>query len=98
MSEQSKHTPGPWTIDDGNIILGDKGLSVAEVYADDLEQQRHNARLIAAAPTMLEALVDLVETLQNVRMQDGGGQIQDEYADMFSEARAAIAKAEGGAT
>jgi hypothetical protein len=68
MSE-SKHTPGPWSFeddrndsrfhaaDDGcHVIIGESGLTEALVFGDENEDVLvANARLIAAAPTMLEA-------------------------------------------
>lgn len=60
----SKHTPGPWR-NGAHDILEIRGLNkwvVARIMAnltnddDDFEAVTSNARLIAAAPTMLEAL------------------------------------------
>lgn len=51
----AKHTPIPWIISGQNILAGD-GIGIAKVY-DNIGQPREaNARLIAAAPEMLEAL------------------------------------------
>jgi len=65
-----KHTPGPWgfgnTSDDKKLILGDggKGRYICSVQIHqtprrcgyDMEKERlANARLIAAAPELLEA-------------------------------------------
>lgn len=49
------------------------------------------ARLIAAAPELLNALEDLVLLAQVVMHENGGYMVDDELAD----ARAAIAKAKG---
>ena len=64
----SKHTPGPWRLvgtdtqscTDGIGILGSKGLFLANVFHDgesdaELAKQVANARLIGAAPELLEA-------------------------------------------
>ena len=82
------HTPGPWTASEhgayadynGNstIILGDD-LRIAVVLGSDNEETNANARLIAAAPDLLEALEALLEGDFNVA----------------EKARAAIAKAKG---
>lgn len=54
------HTPGPWRIESRgshNPLIETDGLTVAEVLDDchpDTEQQEANARLIAAAPDLLE--------------------------------------------
>jgi len=67
----TKHTPGPWTIGDENnqhveICIGD---AVANLERQDRyglhmvfsrEEMRANARLIVAAPELLEALCDMV--------------------------------------
>lgn len=82
----SKHTPGPWEVQ--NMTVFNSGcMFVANCDGlgdvDRMEISRANARLIAAAPDLLAALKVLV---------DNGG-IGPEQ--MFRDARAAIAKAEG---
>ena len=61
----TKHTPGPWTHEDGDRYVREEatGGPVALVCADDGHvshptslPQTANARLIAAGPDMLEAL------------------------------------------
>lgn len=89
----SAHTPGPWGFStepqpNGCPIVGARGLMVAmlahTIHQDDQrEVALANARLIAAAPDLLEALTVLVEN----------GGIGPE--SMFDDARAAIAKATG---
>jgi len=82
----SEHTPGPWIIDsdDGDIIEVVSGdYFIADVHRlEPKDEWRANARLIAAAPELLEALEELVDLY--------------EYEDNVSrDARAAIAKARG---
>ena len=82
------HTPGPWTASEhgaytdykGNniVILGDD-LRIAVVLGPDTDETQANARLIAAAPDLLEALEALLEGDFNVA----------------EKARLAIAKAKG---
>lgn len=69
-SLEVKYTPGPWTITGrkdrdwlfAEIVSEGAGLMVAEIrgatFIDGIEHAEHsaNARLIAAAPEMLEAL------------------------------------------
>lgn len=67
MSEQATHTPGPWTTyregerwgieapSDSIVVFGDS-RDACGVYGKDTEEMKANARLIAAAPDMLEAL------------------------------------------
>jgi hypothetical protein len=83
------HTPGPWTVGrDFSIIAGSE--EIAALYTNDGADDSKpypveaNARLIAAAPELLEALKDAV---------DGEG---DMTAERIARWRAAIAKAEGG--
>jgi len=65
-----KHTPGPWRIDKHAQILGKSNLVgesvLGRVYCgdifpnDELPECTANAKLIAAAPELLEALRILV--------------------------------------
>ena len=94
----AKHTPGPWQIskksidavvtDAGNYVA-DCGLSI--VIPDD--EQRANARLIAAAPDMLEALEEIAR-LPIARTYPDGPCIEQADMDMVL---AAIQKAKGKA-
>jgi hypothetical protein len=91
----SKHTPGPWVVDKAPSTLGGNGFTVRAGGAiictafpgastDRIEPVAElNARLIAAAPDLLEALRPLTE---------GVYWITDAQV---KAARAAIAKAEG---
>jgi len=57
-----KHTPGPWKIeqDDRGYFEKIGPLSMGFTHADDawLDVEEADARLIAAAPEMLEDLID----------------------------------------
>lgn len=54
----SKHTPGPWSVKEGNYtfsVLDSRGVHVIDTWrASDADRQ--NARLIAAAPDLLARL------------------------------------------
>ena len=94
------HAPGPWEI-------GPDGRSIKNVYGsrscDDSQlwpvrvtgrgvNQLANARLIAAAPELLDALKDMVDIVsRNVDGRPG----RDDAAECWDRARDAIAKAEG---
>lgn len=87
------HTKGPWVIDgaeDG--IFAKDDLKVCSMYRGGILQadgeQEANARLIAAAPDLLEALKALADRVD--RFTFDGGKEQD-------AARAVLAKAEGRA-
>ncbi len=89
----SKHTPGPWTKDEYGQ-LRDANRKFIDVYAVGLcmcstpnDQAIANARLISAAPDMLEAL----EALQDGWSKDAI------TAGSWAKAHAAIAKAKGEA-
>lgn len=62
----TKHTPGPWEIERGySTIIKSIGPCVPDEYAGSawLEVSDADARLIAAAPDLLRALSDLIETI-----------------------------------
>ncbi len=83
----SAHTPGPWvanlTPDGDKIAICGDGLVVARTTGVTEEKQA-NARLIAAAPDLLQVLQDMLAN------HDAGESIIG-----FETARAAIAKARG---
>lgn len=56
-----KGTPGPWYTTPHNHIKAENHEPIAHVFG----YETYNARLIAAAPDMLEALQDLVNTWMN---------------------------------
>lgn len=100
MTDRMKHTPGPWghlTIlgssesSQGFKIIGSDWFGIATVAPldEDGREGKANARLIAAAPELLEAIQRLIAT----------GLHEREYHEFMSNpmhyARAAIAKATG---
>ena len=112
----SKHTPGPWFVQDGyltiyNLSEGTVGTTCAiakvlrEQPGDD--QAEANARLIAAAPELLEACEAairydaVIQTCANdpERMSSActaeGDDLDGLYNDWIRKARAAIRKATG---
>ena len=98
---KTEHTPGPWKAQDESnysapIIEGD-GRPVAEVYGDGLEQRKANARLIAAAPDLLEALKTLFRECAMVHKHWGENCNQAAADAAVTKANAAIFKAEGTA-
>lgn len=91
----SKHTPGPWFVSRkvGGLYVEVPHRAIAEVRLDanPIEPSGvDNARLISAAPDMLEAL----EALCNGRAVGGEWVDMDEAINI---GRAAIAKATGDA-
>jgi len=69
-----KWTKGPWTINDqfadpneDCLYIEAPLVSIATIFADsheDIQQSRANARLIAQAPAMYQALVELLIIVQ----------------------------------
>lgn len=62
--DHDPYTPGPWTVRPGRPVVvraPNAGYFIAETF--DHRKSPANARLIAAAPDILEALEDLLEQL-----------------------------------
>lgn len=99
MSEQ--HTVAPWRTDPdvGNeSVLGADGIMVADCSIFTARNHRRNpainqanARLIAAAPDLLEALIDAVAIMERMNTL----RHLDSQFPTLDGARAAIAKARG---
>jgi len=106
----NQHTPGPWAFDPDDfteVFNPDSGAMICKVLeADDfpcLEEGTHgdvqdeclaNARLIAAAPDMLEALKAAKETIR-VWHGPNAWDIYDRSSPEMKAINEAIAKAEG---
>ncbi len=96
----TQHTPGPWSVTDGHYpsfkeIRGPSFKISVVMWAtdltdDDYRKRDADLRLIAAAPDLLEALKDIVGFWDSIVPTDAVNQ-------MHINARAAIAKATGGA-
>ena len=89
----TQHTPGPWEWKfDGKYCVGLEANVIWVGREPTLDIEAANARLIAAAPELLEAL----KALQRQALQ--GNVRGDEWMDEALElTRAAIAKATGAA-
>lgn len=102
LTMRTTHTAGPWHIDGMGNLTGAVAITageqidgpdfqrehmLAEVYGDASEP---NARLIAAAPDLYEALRKI---LRHIPKDAGGCSLSDDE----HRARAALAKAEGRA-
>lgn len=83
------HTPGPWTYfykhkyDEWHVVIPFEGSSMNRALCPDGIQSNNreaDARLMAAAPDLLEALCGVLR-------------VADRKTDEFDAARAAIAKA-----
>lgn len=105
MSNQVKHTPGPWgtatvlaekgeilkirvSADDGKT--GYQYTGIADVFSLD-DEGKANAKLIAAAPELLEAAIEIIKGAQN-----SDGTISKTTSSIaLQKLQKAIAKAEG---
>ncbi len=89
----NKHTPGPWRLD-GPHVVGDNEHSakvrVAKVAYTNTNVGKANARLIAAAPDLLEAARWAATQLGYKHRTNHN----TEYCDGIDALRAAIARAE----
>ncbi len=103
MEQKAAHTPAPWLIEwnaaqsgEGHYITDSKDMVelsriAAVLFHDDADgETRANARLLAAAPELLEACKRMIEW--DDRKHD-----HPQRQAAYRNARAAIAKAEGGA-
>lgn len=94
-----KHTDGPWRTNGLRIEYGPTGhgWQIAQVNRDVHDHEGlANARLIAAAPELLAALVGLIELIE--RTPDRSPRFAIAWSaiePLVTEARAAINKAEG---
>ena len=103
MNTQSKHTPGPWKIKKDrfsqSVWAGNE--RIAEMMGWGKNRRRANARIISAAPALLEALKSAVSYLEANRPKGNIREIftqLNEYENgVLNPARAAIAQAEGRA-
>lgn len=105
-----KHTPGKWEIRKGKrkdtVSVETDAAYIAEVYGQDYDDGEANARLIAAAPDMLEALKRSMDFAQEILNLLVGYQTEHFNSNIngargsaiaiMDIARAAIAKATEG--
>ena len=96
-----KHTPGPWQFDEvattcgrafrigaGEMLKAGKGCCIIydDYHGNPENERKANARLIAAAPDLLDACDFALTILEGMGNGSGGA---------ANACRAAIAKAEG---
>lgn len=110
----SKHTPGPWRFNkrdemdvaiwgsDGFTICGDVYVIADVSFPEKNDAYGHeeaNARLIAAAPDLLEALEAAIEhgLVPKSSASEGGAMRHVSQVKCADQIRAAIAKAKGEA-
>lgn len=95
-----KGTPGPWFVDGTSVwdreVTPEKDCEedanyVAEVFSDLVEQSEADAKLIAAAPELLEALQGILECHESILFNEFG--VESDLCT--TKARDAIKKALG---
>ena len=90
----TKHTPGPWHVGmkPGPIVYGSEGEQVASLVVPMLPEQenRANARLIAKAPELADALAWALEQIED--------DLDPCHQQAFAHAHAVLAQATGSAT
>lgn len=89
----SKHTQGEWKVSQDGFVISSSGLVIADTRAVSelsIAETEANARLIAAAPKLLEALEVVVECPEH-----GWG--LKEALELQQQCKAAIAAAKGEA-
>jgi hypothetical protein len=99
---ETAHTPGPWMVTTGResvyALMNDPdrpSVQINRFHANiqgafcPREEKEANARLIAAAPELFNALTEIVADLQFSKVQ--------QHINLVKLARAALAKAKGGA-
>jgi len=84
----NQHTPGPWRAKGHCIETEEYSFNwVASVQTSNVPEWEANARLIAAAPELLDALQSILD------IEPSG--LSNEERQLYALARAAIAKATG---
>ena len=103
MSSEAKFTPGPWRIRSGrsgvksDISCEDRPdtLATTAFHGWTTNELEANARLIAAAPEMFEALKITMDSVAILATGRCPADLVQERIALLEQARAAIAKAKG---
>jgi|694.fasta_scaffold129371_4 hypothetical protein len=77
----TKHTSGKWHAKDGQIYPTETGktLAIIPYYDKDNREQEANAKLIAAAPELLQMVYDLMNCIK--RLTDSDLELHQEDKD-----------------
>jgi hypothetical protein len=77
QTKQVQHTQGPWTLqeheDEPCQLIGNGTIHIADIFCTDFPTGAADARLIAAAPELLEASERLVKASATVGNLDHAG-------------------------
>jgi len=90
---KTEHTKGEWYAKDGQIYPTETGktLAVIPYFNKEDKEQDANQKLIAAAPDLLQALDNLIDTLAEQLTEDA--KENEDIIDAIREAANAIQKA-----
>lgn len=96
----AQHTPGPWTLGKGTVrVRTESKTLICECYTTgnairfpSKEQREANARLISAAPEMLEALEACKELVEKIDMQHRTAETHHALTAIYSSIRKATFK------
>lgn len=93
MSDDTRHTPGPWVADGLSVIASDARATIVATVTGAASNPTAvaDARLVAAAPDLLAALADLMQ-----HCADQGWWLKSHAVNVMNAAKTALAKAEGG--
>jgi hypothetical protein len=101
--QKQAHTPGPWRVEqqddmdvEGNGYVWAVRAEGHGSYCQNPARSNSlaNARLMAASPCLLAALYATLGIVEQVFEEDAGS-FNDDLGALITEARAAIAKAQG---
>ncbi len=114
-TEKVKHTPGPWTVSEGNSILSTLDGEQVQIaimsrtsWMGNLSQREfdlsakfrsfkdEDARLIAEAPAMYEALKSLLATIEGAMLEDDPQAATQMEWTAWDDVRQLISRIEGG--
>ena len=105
MNKHTQHTPGPWTVytkvnsrrKTADVLVRDSDQNdIAQVFGETRGEAETDARLIAAAPEMLDALrlaLTCLDAAADGRLED----VKDEIGGTANIVDEVITKAQGGA-
>jgi hypothetical protein len=91
----SGHTKGEWVVDESrhdgciNVLEPFRHVAMVSQYRakpEDLDENEANARLIAAAPDLLSALQNLLDTFDKIMGKEGRGVLYDAAAQAIAKA------------
>ena len=105
MTQPVKHTPGPWHVGlkPGPMVYGPQGEQIVGINVMlDRDEVLANAKFIAAAPAMYDALQQSLVLVELAALEEWGRAVRGEQQPPTTEARdrlekvkAALAQAEG---